>query len=110
MKNLILHLISAGLAMSPVVGFAQTGKPKSAVYISKEEVDAVNRTPGIDRTLRVVDIGAEHFAVGVIHRGPIAPAASASPAPGAPAANTRPCGVMSASPPKDVTPGLSHDK
>src|SRR5207244_91314 len=46
---------------------AQSGKP--ATYITKEEVDAVNKTPGVDRTIRVVDIGHEHYSVGIIHRG-----------------------------------------
>src|SRR5262249_58522002 len=60
-------LISAVLALAPAVGFAQT--PKAATYITDEEVKAVNATPGIDRTIRVVDIGNENFAVGIIHRG-----------------------------------------
>jgi hypothetical protein len=29
----------------------------------------VNSQPGVDRTIRVVDIGSENFAIGVIHRG-----------------------------------------
>src|SRR5438876_8932245 len=58
----------AGLfAIVPVTAFAQA--PKAATYITDEEVKAVNATPGIDRTIRVVDIGSEHFAVGIIHRG-----------------------------------------
>src|SRR5215813_13596860 len=60
-------LIAAVLAFAPAVGFAQT--PKAATYITDEEVKAVNATPGIDRTIRIVDIGNENFAVGIIHRG-----------------------------------------
>src|SRR5262245_65988040 len=60
-------LITAALVLAPAVGFAQT--PKAATYITDEEVKAVNATPGIDRTIRVVDIGNENFAVGIIHRG-----------------------------------------
>src|SRR5205809_7828975 len=57
----------AGLfAIVPVTAFAQT--PKAATYITDEEVKAVNATPGVDRTIRVVDIGNENFAVGIIHR------------------------------------------
>jgi mannose-6-phosphate isomerase-like protein (cupin superfamily) len=51
----------------PAVAFAQS--PKSATYITDEEVKKVNALPGIDRTIRVVDIGSENFAVGIIHRG-----------------------------------------
>src|SRR5438046_1750322 len=57
---------------SQAVTFAQS-KPTAATYITDEEVKAVNATPGVDRTIRVVDIGPENFAVGVIHRA--APAA-----------------------------------
>src|SRR5215813_1474076 len=46
---------------------AQQGS-KPATYITKAEVDAVNATPGVDRTIRVVDIGNEHYSVGIIHR------------------------------------------
>src|SRR5689334_13781327 len=54
----------------------QASKP--ATYITKAEVDAVNATPGVDRTIRVVDIGHEHYSVGIIHRG-----ATGAPARGA---------------------------
>src|SRR5437870_4624347 len=64
------------IAMGSALVVAQSGmKPTSATYITDEEVKAVNATPGIDRTIRVVDIGPENFAVGVIHRGASAPAA-----------------------------------
>jgi hypothetical protein len=59
-------LITIALALAPAVAFAQT--PKAATYITDEEVKAVNATPGVDRTIRVVDIGNENFAVGIIHR------------------------------------------
>jgi hypothetical protein len=42
---------------------------KGATYITKEEVDTVNKETGTDRTIRVLDIGPENFAVGIIHRG-----------------------------------------
>src|SRR3989442_15420578 len=60
-------LITIALALTPAVAFAQT--PKAATYITDEEVKAVNATPGVDRTIRVVDIGNENFAIGIIHRG-----------------------------------------
>ena len=54
--------------LAPVAMLAQS-KPTAATYITDEEVKAVNALPGVDRTIKVVDIGPENFAVGVIHRG-----------------------------------------
>src|SRR5438128_6338623 len=55
------------IVASQRVTFSQS-KPTAATYITDEEVKAVNATPGVDRTIRVVDIGNENFAVGIIHR------------------------------------------
>jgi mannose-6-phosphate isomerase-like protein (cupin superfamily) len=60
---------------------AQQGS-KPATYITKAEVDAVNATPGVDRTIRVVDIGNEHYSVGIIHRGATGGAARGAAAGG----------------------------
>src|SRR5438093_13508768 len=68
MRNTFLKALAAAAILAPVVGFAQS-KPTSATYITDEDVKAVNALPGVDRTIRVVDIGPENFAVGVIHRG-----------------------------------------
>src|SRR5262249_24078450 len=59
---------AAVVTLAPAVGFAQS-KPTSATYITDEDVKTVNALPGVDRTIRVVDIGPENFAIGVIHRG-----------------------------------------
>src|SRR5580765_8801375 len=59
----------------------QASKP--ATYITKAEVDAVNATPGVDRTIRVVDIGNEHYSVGIVHRGATGAAARGVAAGGA---------------------------
>jgi mannose-6-phosphate isomerase-like protein (cupin superfamily) len=67
MRNTFLKAAAVAAVLSPVVGFAQN-KPTTATYITDEEVKAVNALPGVDRTIRVVDIGNENFAVGVIHR------------------------------------------
>ena len=55
------------IAVRPIVG--QSGSSKPATYITKEEVDIVNKQPGGDRQIKVVDIGHENFAVGIVHRG-----------------------------------------
>jgi len=69
---------------SGVVAFAQT-PAKAATYITKEQVDAVNATPGVDRTLEIWDLGKVQFSVGVIHRGPTGGARGAANAGAAPA-------------------------
>src|SRR5438477_201652 len=68
MKRTILNAAAVAMALAPAVGLAQS-KPTSATYITDEEVKAVNALPGVDRTIRVVDIGSENYAIGVIHRG-----------------------------------------
>jgi mannose-6-phosphate isomerase-like protein (cupin superfamily) len=67
MRKVVLSALGV-LVLAPAVVFTQS-KPTSATYITDEEVKAVNALPGVDRTIRVMDIGPENFAVGVIHRG-----------------------------------------
>src|SRR5262245_29668652 len=111
-------LITAVLALAPAAGFAQT--PKAATYITDEEVKAVNATPGIDRTIRVVDIGNENFAVGIIHRGATGGARGAGAGGGAGRgagggagrgnATPVPCGEQATPPPAGGVPGgIAHD-
>src|SRR5262245_3606333 len=112
MKNTLL-LALALVVSSPMVALAQETKtkPTTATYITKEEVDIVNATPGVDREIKVVDIGHENFAVGVIHRGKTANGVAVRPAGTAPAAassNTpanapTPCGRQMATPPAGGT-------
>ena len=80
----------------------QAQSPRSATYISAEEIAAVNSSPGIDRTVRIVDIGHENLAIGVVHRVP-GGARSFTPI-------NEPCGEQSSSPPTDAIPGgVTHD-
>ena len=99
----IAIVVAVVLVTAAAIVRAQEKKPDAAYYITKEEIDTVNKTPGLDRTIAVVDIGDEHFAIGVIHRGP-------STQPPAPATNTRPCGVTEANPAANLTAGLTHDE
>src|SRR5215831_8929853 len=105
---------------------AQQGS-KPATYITKAEVDAVNATPGVDRTIRVVDIGNEHYSVGIIHRGATGAAARGAAAGGGAGGGGRagggaaaggggrgaaavPCGERASTPPPAGGPsGISHD-
>jgi hypothetical protein len=66
MRRTALYILAAACALPAVVS-AQ--KPTAATYITDEEVKKVNSTPGVDRQIRVVDIGDQNFAVGVVHRG-----------------------------------------
>jgi mannose-6-phosphate isomerase-like protein (cupin superfamily) len=134
MKKAILSVFAVPFILAPAVMLAQSGmKPTAATYISDEEVKTVNALPGIDRTIRVVDIGPENFAVGIIHRGATGAAArgAAAGAAGAagaargagagaaagagagrgPAPAAEPCGEQSTAPPTGGTPGaIAHDQ
>jgi mannose-6-phosphate isomerase-like protein (cupin superfamily) len=127
MQKGMLRMLAVVFAAVPAVALAQT--PKAATYITDEEIKKVNAEPGIDRTIRVVDIGNENFAIGVIHRA--APGARGTGAGGgaagggaargaggggaagaggrgAPAGD--PCGEQSTAPPAGGTPGgIAHD-
>ena len=117
-RTLSSSLITVMFVVFQTVAFSQS-KPTAATYITDEEVKAVNATPGVDRTIRVVDIGNENFAVGIIHR--VAPAAGAArgvgAGTGAAAGGGReaatapvPCGELAATPPAGAMPGgIAHD-
>jgi mannose-6-phosphate isomerase-like protein (cupin superfamily) len=138
MRNTFLKVLAAVAILAPVIGFAQS-KPTSATYITDEDVKTVNALPGVDRTIRVVDIGPENFAVGVIHRGASAAGRGTGAGGGAAAggagrgagggggaaagggagrgagggaaAQGEPCGEQTTSPPVGATPGMiAHDQ
>jgi mannose-6-phosphate isomerase-like protein (cupin superfamily) len=69
MRPALKLLIAVTPLLAAAPGLAEQAKPDKATYITKEEVEAVNRTPGSDRNIKVVDIGYENFAVGIVHRG-----------------------------------------
>jgi hypothetical protein len=106
----ILRALGVAIAIGPAVAFAQS--PRAATYITDEEVKKVNSQPGIDHTIRVVDIGTEHLAVGIIHRGPTGgpPPGGAARGAQAPAAPAEPCAEQASAPPTNGTPGgITHD-
>jgi hypothetical protein len=121
MTKTLLKAVAVAAVLLPAVGFAQGNK--AATYITDEEVKKVNALPGVDRTIKVVDIGPENFAIGVIHRGASAPAGGAgrgagggagagAAGRGAAAAAAEPCGEQSTAPPAGGgTPGMiAHDQ
>ena len=137
MKKVILTVLAVPFILAPAVILAQSGmKPTAATYITDEDVKAVNALPGVDRTIRVVDIGPENFAVGIIHRGATGAAArgaGAGAAAGAgrgagagagagagggaaagagrgAAAAAEPCGEQSTSPVTGTPGAIAHDQ
>jgi hypothetical protein len=128
MRKIVLSAVGAALLCAPAIVLAQS---KGATYITKEEIDTVNKQPGTDRTIRVLDIGHENFAVGIVHRGPTgggrgagaegggrgragggggAGAAGGGAGRGGAAPAPEPCGQAASSPPPAGTPnGLFHD-
>ncbi len=116
MSKKALSIVAAVLVCAPVALVAQN---KAATYITKEQVDIVNKQQGTDRTIRVLDIGHENFAVGVVHRGPTGAARGAGGGAdagrggargGASAAPVESCGEAASTPPAAGTPtGLYHE-
>jgi mannose-6-phosphate isomerase-like protein (cupin superfamily) len=113
MRTITRNVLVGAISLIPVVAVSQSGSSKPATYIPKEEVDVVNKQPGGDRQIKVVDIGSENFAVGIVHRGPTGgpgggggggAARATTPAP-------EPCGDRAATPPPAGTPnGLTHEQ
>ena len=118
MKKVILSVFAVPFILAPAVMLAQGMASKGATYITDEEVKKVNALPGVDRTIRVVDIGSENFAVGIIHRGATgaaargaAPAGAAAAAGRGAAAAGEPCGEASTAPATGATAGgIAHDQ
>ena len=99
------------------VALAQTGstRPSTATYIMKEDIDKISSSEQsksvIDENTKVVDIGYENFALGVIHRG-----STRHPSPAAErgrdnaGAAVEACGRKMATLPPGGTPGaITHD-
>src|SRR5213594_1285857 len=126
MRGIILQAVGVALVIAPAVAIAQS--PKAATYITDEEVKKVNAEPGVDRTIRVVDIGNENYAVGVIHRaatgargtggaganagagGGRAAGGGAAGGGGRGAQQGESCGEQASTPPGGATPGgIAHD-
>ena len=112
----MLGIAGAGALAAVVVPSTMSAQAsnKPAVYITAEEIATVHKTEGVDRTVRVVDIGPEHFSVGTIHRGKTgAPAggagARAGGPPAAPAAAPVPCGETGPAPAAGGPSGLYHE-
>ena len=73
-KALLRFPLLAALPMLlPAVAAAQEGgRSTTATDVTKAEIDTVLASPdgGVDRQVKVVDIGHGNVAVGILHRGP----------------------------------------
>lgn len=65
MNSRVLGAVAA--LLFPAVAFAQGSRP--ATYITKAQIDEVNKLPGVDRQIVNTDVGNTNLAVGIIHRG-----------------------------------------
>src|SRR5437660_9924094 len=96
MKNTVVKVLVIASVLSPVAAFAQAGKaaPTTATYIMKEDIDKISATEQSqstrDENAKIIGLGYENFAVGVIHRGSTRAPAPPAPAAGA-AAQAQPC-------------------
>jgi mannose-6-phosphate isomerase-like protein (cupin superfamily) len=118
MKSALVKVLIIASVLSPVAAVAQAGKtaPTTATYIMKEDLDKISATEQSpvtrDENAKVVDLGYENFAVGVIHRGSTRIAAPPAPANGGggTAAQVQSCGRTMATLPSGGTPGgITHD-
>ena len=114
MKNTVMKVLAIASAVSAAAAFAQAAKtaPTTATYIMKEDLDKISKTEQSqstrDENAKVIDLGYENFAVGIIHRG-----STRTPAPaggGGAAAQAPACGrTMATLPPGGTPGGITHD-
>ena len=118
MKSTVVNVLLIASVLSPAAAFAQAGKttPTTATYVMKEDIDKVGATEQSQRTrdenVKIVGLGYENFALGIIHRG-----STRTPAPPAPAgggggaaAQSQACGrTMATLPPGGTPGGITHD-
>ena len=117
MKNTVMKVLAIASVVSAAAAFAQAAKtaPTTATYIMKEDLDKISKTEQSqstrDENAKVIDLGYENFAVGIIHRGSTRTPAPPTPAGGGgAAAQAQPCGRTMAALPAGGTPGgITHD-
>jgi mannose-6-phosphate isomerase-like protein (cupin superfamily) len=115
MKNTVVKVLVLASVLSPLAAIAQGAKtpPTTATYLMKADIDKVGATQQSamtrDENLKIVDLGYENFAVGIIHRGSTRNPPPA-PAGGGAAAQAQACGRTMATLPAGGTPGgITHD-
>ena len=75
MRQVLFGSMTAFLAIIPISAF---GQPTAATDVTKKEIETVlaSMDGGIDRQIKVIDIGDANLAVGVLHRSGTEPAGS----------------------------------
>jgi hypothetical protein len=116
MKNAVVKVLVIASVLCPVAAVAQAGKtaPTTATYIMKQDIDKVGASEQSQRTrdenIKVVDIGYENFALGIVHRASTRTPAPPAPEGGGGGAAAQPCGRTMATLPQGGTPGgITHD-
>jgi hypothetical protein len=116
MKNTLVKVLVLASVVGPVAAFAQAAKtvPTTATYIMKDEIDKIGATEQSkstrDENVKVVGLGYENFAVGIVHRASTRTPAPPAPAGGGAAAQARPCGrTMATLPAGGTAGGITHD-
>jgi len=116
MENTVVKILVVASVLSPLAAFAQAGKtaPTTATYIMKDDIDKVSATEQSkstrDENVKIVGLGYENFAVGVVHRASTRTPAPPAPAGGGAAAQAQPCGRTMPALPAGGTPGgITHD-
>jgi hypothetical protein len=116
MENTMVKVLVIASVLSPAAVFAQAGKtaPTTATYIMKEDIDKISATEQSQRTrdenVKIVDLGYENFALGIIHRGSTRTPAPPAAGDGGAAAQAPSCGrAMATLPPGGTPGGITHD-
>src|SRR5579872_1027546 len=113
MKNRAVKVLAASSLLIPVAAMsAGKSAPATATYIMKEDIDKISATEQSkttrDENAKIVNLGYENFALGIIHR-----ASTRTPPPaatGGAAAQAQPCGrIMAKLPPGGTPGGITHD-
>jgi hypothetical protein len=79
MKKSVRAMLFALPLVLPAAGAAQA--VTTATYITREQIQHVNRLPGTDRQIVSQSIGDLNLAVGIIHRGCTPTGTPTCPAP-----------------------------
>lgn len=118
MKKTAWKVLAVAVVLSPVAVWVvrAQSKPTTATVISKEEIEAVSKAeqdkPTQDMNIKIVSLGYENYAIGVIHRGTTR-VKSANASGGGARGNqppSEPCGSqMNGSAPGGVPGGMTHD-
>ena len=113
MKYTLVKILAVAPVFIPLAVFA-AGKtaPVTATYIMKEDIDKISATEQSkstrDENAKIVNLGYENFALGIVHRA--STRTPATPAPGGATAQAQPCGRIMAALPSGGTPGgITHD-